>query len=516
MTLDDKILLLFNGHHSPPIDSLMVFLSARNTWIPFYLALAILLLYRMGWKRGLLMIAGCLLAVGLADYISASIIRPAVQRLRPPFSDIAPLVKTVSGEVPRSFSFPSCHAANSFAAAVFLMLAYRKRWFTAMIMTWAVIHSLTRLYLGVHFPSDIVAGAVIGAIFGAVSYIACSSCIKKFLLLLPLLIAVDCHASEKLKFEYGGEFTTVFDNREGGGHHTDADTYFFTRLAPEIGFSLADGRHSVMGGVVWTQPIGCQWDGHRLSPVLYYRYRRKGIAGYMGMFPRTSLIEPLPDYLESDSTRYAQYTIRGAMIQYRAANGFFESFIDWRGMRGEHRREAFSIVARGRWQGKYLQAGATAMLNHLAKQYNPPPGQDVVDNIVANPYAAIDLCRAFPAMKTLSLQAGPILTLTRDRNDGQWIAATGVRAQLNVEWWRIGLNNSFTWANKPLYPLWGRFGPLLNDGEPYLAAKCYNRTELYGILCKYKEIVQLRAELDFHTTPGDFMFYQRLTVIVKI
>lgn len=516
MTLDDRIILFFNGHHSPMMDSLMVALTERDTWIPFYLLLIVLMIWRLGWKKGLVMIAGCFIAVGIADFLCASVIRPAVARPRPPLSDIGSLL-TLTIPAPHSYSFPSCHAANTFAATVFLCLAYKRRWFSILVAAWAVIHTFTRLYLALHFPSDLLVGAAIGCIIGGLTYIVFVTASRRWLA-VALLAVVSCEASatERVKMEWGGEFTSVFDNREGDDHITPSQTFFFTRLAPEIGLSVNHGQHRVMGGAVWTQPIGCEWDGHRISPVIYYRYHRRSVTGYMGMFPRTSLIEPLPDYLESDSTRYSQYTIRGAMVQCQGKHGYVEALVDWRGMRGEHRREAFGLIVRGRWQHKWAQAGGLAMLNHLAKQYNPPPGQDVVDNVVVNPFVALDFRHWLPSLNEFRLECGPIATITRDRNDMQWITAMGIRSKLSVSWWRIGLDNIFTWADKPLYPLWNRFGAALSDGEPYYSARCYNRTEVYGILAKYRDIAKLRAELDFHVGPGDFMFYQRLILTINI
>ena len=78
------------------------------------------------------------------------------------------------------------------------------------------------------------------------------------------------------------DFKTIFDNREGDAVYNEAQTFFMTQLAPEIGLSIDNGRHTVTGGVVWTQPIGCEWDGHKISPTLYYRYRHGGVEGWLG------------------------------------------------------------------------------------------------------------------------------------------------------------------------------------------------------------------------------------------
>ena len=85
------------------------------------------------------------------------------------------------------------------------------------------------------------------------------------------------------------DLDAVFDNREGDTQHAAAKTIFQTQLAPEIGISLEEDRHRIAAGAVWTQPIGCEWEGHRISPTVYYRYQNKGLRFAMGMFGRDQL-----------------------------------------------------------------------------------------------------------------------------------------------------------------------------------------------------------------------------------
>lgn len=524
MTVDEKILLFFNGHHTPWADSVMFAVSDRWIWIPLYVLLAGLLFARCGWRRA----AVCLVAIGvvitLADQTCAHLIRPAVERLRPcsPLNPLSEEITTVRGYVPGSYSFPSCHAANTFALATFLSLVFRNRGLTIFLFVWATLVSLSRLYLGVHYPTDVLTGAAIGSAIAGVIYLLTRR-INPGKRAVPVIAMIACGLSAQAqKFEWGGEFATIFDNREGSAEHTPAETYFLTRLAPEAGLSLGHGRHRVMGGAVWTQPIGCEWEGHRVSPTLYYRYESKHLQGSLGMFPRTHLIKPLEEYIVSDSTRYFQHNLRGALIQATGRSGYFEALLDWRGMQTDTRREAFMILARGQWQRKHgvLQLGGTAMLNHLAKQKNAPADQYVTDNLVYNPYVGIDfkpLLRGFRHWHALTLQAGVLGSLTRDRADMKWLAATGVRAELTATFHRFTLRN-VTWVgNKPLYPLYSKLSTELSEGEPYFASKWYNRTEVSALLIRYKKMIDLRAELDFHAADrGDFMFYQRLLLTINI
>lgn len=314
------------------------------------------------------------------------------------------------------------------------------------------------------------------------------------------------------------DLDAVFDNREGDTQHASAKTIFQTQLSPEIGISLYDGRHRIAGGVVWTQPIGCQWEGHRLSPTVYYRFQNKGLRFAMGMFGRDELYSGMPNYIWNDSVKYAQRNIRGALIGYRNDKGYIQAFLDWRGMQTETQREAFNIIASGERHhadGKFLWGGL-AMLNHLALDKSGKPGQYVVDNILYNPYVGVNLARAMArnTLDSCALRVGLLGGLTRDRGDGNWNTPIGVWADLDINWRFLELKNTF-YAGGKLYPLYGRYSFILDQGEPYYAASLYNRTSVAVVFLKRK-FMELKASLDFNVAPSHFNFYQRVLLSFSI
>lgn len=170
-SLDNQILLFFNGNHSPFMDEFMSLITGKWIWIPFYLLLTDFLFKKLGPKKAAMSLLAVVIAIVMTDQICASVIRPVVARLRPcnPDNPIFDYITIVNGIAPGGYSWPSCHAANTFALATLLSFVIRLRVFTALIFFWAVMVSISRLYLGVHYPTDILCGAAFGSVFGYLS-----------------------------------------------------------------------------------------------------------------------------------------------------------------------------------------------------------------------------------------------------------------------------------------------------------------------------------------------------------
>lgn len=170
--IDARLLLIVNGAHSPFFDSVMWCISGRWIWVPFYAVLAYLLFRRMSWKRASI----CLVTIGLiilaADQTCATLIRPEIGRLRPANlnNPLSSFVHVVNGYRGGRYGFPSCHAANTFALAVFMSLVIRHKWFTVMMFSWAFVVSYSRMYLGVHYFGDLFFGASVGSLFAVLFY----------------------------------------------------------------------------------------------------------------------------------------------------------------------------------------------------------------------------------------------------------------------------------------------------------------------------------------------------------
>ena len=168
--IDSDLLLAINGVHSRFFDFFMPVCTDKLVWIPLYLSLLYVLFRNMSFKTAMFCLVCIALAAGLADVISSKALRFAVMRLRPSNleNELHELVHIVDGYRGGRYGFPSSHAANTFSLAVFMVCLYRCRVISFFMVFWALLNCYTRLYLGVHYPGDILAGAVLGTLLALV------------------------------------------------------------------------------------------------------------------------------------------------------------------------------------------------------------------------------------------------------------------------------------------------------------------------------------------------------------
>lgn len=169
INFDQQLLLFINSLNSPFCDQLMHIISGKLIWAPLYLAILIYLgkTYK---RKFLIMLVFIIIAAIMADQISV-LIKNLVQRPRPCHEpELAGLVHLFNGECGGHFSFVSSHATNSFNVALISLLFINRRWFTISIIVWASVIGYSRIYLGVHYPGDVICGSALGAIIGWVNY----------------------------------------------------------------------------------------------------------------------------------------------------------------------------------------------------------------------------------------------------------------------------------------------------------------------------------------------------------
>ena len=187
LELDRNLFLSLNGLFHPDLDGFMLAATDTKFWIPLYLWFIFILFKKLDRQAWLALI--CIaLTVLIADQVTSHLLKPLIQRLRPShdpaLKEFVKLVKGPGGELYRGglFGFPSSHAANSFGVALFLWLALSPvyKW-TFIVFGVAFVLSYTRIYLGVHYPGDIIVGMVIG-------FISALSCWSIFLRLKKMVL----------------------------------------------------------------------------------------------------------------------------------------------------------------------------------------------------------------------------------------------------------------------------------------------------------------------------------------
>ena len=168
--IDSDLFLFLNGLHADWLDKVMIAITQMWVWIPLYLLLIYWIIKQYG-KHCWWIILAVGLIVLCSDQLSAHVCKPLFQRLRPCYNaDFQYLIHLPKGMAGGKYGFVSSHAANTFAVAAFLTCALRKnrKWMGIVLYFWAFISSYSRIYLGFHYPGDILCGAILGILIGLI------------------------------------------------------------------------------------------------------------------------------------------------------------------------------------------------------------------------------------------------------------------------------------------------------------------------------------------------------------
>ena len=169
---DTNLFLFLNGLYSPFFDGFMFAVSAKFTWIPLYLAVLFVVVRK--WKReSIWLVVALVLCIVISDQISSGLIKELVQRPRPSrAAELQGMVHLVNGYTGGKFGFVSSHAANAVGFALLTSLLFRNKAYSSVIFVWAIFTAYSRIYLGVHYPLDILGGCLVGVMAAFVCFLA--------------------------------------------------------------------------------------------------------------------------------------------------------------------------------------------------------------------------------------------------------------------------------------------------------------------------------------------------------
>ncbi len=169
-SIDIEAFKALNGIHNVFFDEFMWLVSGKFAWL-LMCATLLYITFKKDWRSGLIVVILLSLTIALSDQMASGVIKHTVERLRPTRTEsLIPIVHTVKGYIGGMYGFVSSHAANSFGAAILLSLLFKNKSFGVAIFCWAALLSYSRIYLGVHFPGDILGGAVVGLLMGYLVY----------------------------------------------------------------------------------------------------------------------------------------------------------------------------------------------------------------------------------------------------------------------------------------------------------------------------------------------------------
>jgi len=169
--LDEQLFLYLNSLHYDSLDTIMFWISEKYTWIPFYAVLLGIIIWKFK-SKAIYILVGVGLVILFADQFTSGFMKPYFERFRPCHDpDLEGMVYLVKG-CGGKFGFASSHAANTFGLATFIFFLFKPIYrYTGFLFAWAFVVSYSRIYLGVHYPLDILVGGIIGVLIGWLIYL---------------------------------------------------------------------------------------------------------------------------------------------------------------------------------------------------------------------------------------------------------------------------------------------------------------------------------------------------------
>src|SRR5215217_996853 len=282
---------------------------------------------------------------------------------------------------------------------------------------------------------------------------------------------------------------TFADNREYAKSERFSQTIFGLRFSPEIGLVL-DSVHRLRIGLNALHEFGSPKFANTVDPVAYYEFKKQDWNFFMGMFPRRGLIDDYPRAVLKDTFNYYRPNVEGMLLKYENENWRQLLWIDWTSRKTATDRENFIFGLSGGYKKGIFFYSHYAMMLHNAGPAIPIPNDHLEDNGAVAVKVGLDLSKK-TFLDSLTINTGGLLSLERVRSVSSWKTPKGLLFELQAEYHRFGITNSFYTGQRHH----------IDYGDQFYTAKTYNRTDLTWRPRIYKGI-EGQFTLSFHFLEG--------------
>jgi hypothetical protein len=329
------------------------------------------------------------------------------------------------------------------------------------------------------------------------------------LLTLFLLLSLSGFSQKPV---WGVDYFSFFDNREYNSKYNESQTFFGTRVTPQLSISVGEGQ-TIVGGFGVMFENGKKPFQDDPDPLIYYQYDSKNLCGTTGFFPREKMLGGYSTAFIRGTLPLYDPNMSGMLLQAKGSKGFAEIAIDWNGYRTDTDRESFLILSGGKYRMNRFYAAYQMSYFHYARAWKAPVDQHLVDNALIHLFGGYNI---LPNHKRDSayVQLGYMQGLERIRGTNRSEAPKGLFAEVYFRHEKLGIKSTLYYGDH-LMNFYSDFGSKVYWGDGFYRSNCYSKTDLFWNIVETKRTTLKLSSV--HHFDGDALSWQQvLTLRIKI